>query len=108
MRVFETYEKIFTYGVIRPELLKTSSQKFFARLKVPFINLTTAYGWFAVCIYVIKDAQEFREYSESVYALTTLATTMFGLTIFDWKKMGQFKLIDDFKFVMEKSMIFVL
>lgn len=107
MRVFETYEKIFTYGVIRPELLMTPSQKWFANLKVPFINMTTGIAWILLLTFVIKDAQEFREYSESIYALSTLATTIFGLSIFDWKKMGQFKLIDDFKYVIEKSMIFV-
>lgn len=107
MKVFETYEMIFAYGVIRPELLKTSSQKLIAHLKVPFINITTGFSWFFLIVYVIKDAQEFREYSESIYALTTLGTTMFGLTIFDWKKIGQFKLIDDFKFVLEESKLFV-
>lgn len=107
MKVLKTYEKLFAYGVIRPELRKTPSQKFLANLKVPFINLLTAYGWMSLLIYVIKYAEEFREYSESIYALTTLATTIFGLTMFHLKKIGQFKLIDEFKYVMEKSKLFV-
>lgn len=102
MKVFQTYEKIFAYAIVRhPETQNGFLYKWFIILKAPFINCTTTFAWIALIIYLIRDARTFQEFSETIYASVTLASTMFALSVYFVKSMEFFTLIDNFQQVIE-------
>lgn len=101
MKVFQTYERIFAYAIVRPEIAKTRFEKLFNNSKVLFVNLLSLYAWSCLLIFFTNNVKTFREYSETIYALSTIATTMFCVKIYEWKKMELFQLVDNFGNVIE-------
>lgn len=106
MKVFGTFETIFGFFAVRPELAQTWRQKWMNTLTIPFINLILAEGSILLLIYLITDAATFQEFSETVYGLVTLVTVIFGLTIYYSNSEQMFKLNDDFQSAIEMRKYF--
>lgn len=101
MRIFQTYEDILTYAVVRPGMAKNRQQKWINKLKLPFIQNLCLFAFYAMCMFVIHYAETSQEFSESIYALTTIATGIFMLTILSSKRKQHFDLIDNIQKAIE-------
>lgn len=108
MKVFQTYEKIFAYAIVRPGIANTRFKKLINHSKVLFVNFISMYAWSCLLVFFSYNVQTFREYSETIYALSTIATTMFCVKIYDWKKMELFRLVDNFGDVIETRKMILL
>lgn len=87
MRVFQEYQKFLTYAIVRPDSTTPDFlRKFNLNLKTLPIYLITSLAWGCLVAYLYDEARTFQEYSETFYALTTLASTTTALKIFEWKK----------------------
>lgn len=103
MKMFETYEACLQYAVIRPKLAKTTFEKIIANLKFPFICIVNGLSFVALLMYVIVEAEEFGDYSESIYGLITTASVTFVLGVCYWKELEHFNLIVTFRNMIEES-----
>lgn len=101
MRVFQTFEQIFAFFIVRPELAKTSRQQWMNKWKIPVIIYILAVASTTLLIYLFHDAKTSQEYSETVYGLATLLTGTFGLSMYKLKSEQIFKMNDDFQSAIE-------
>lgn len=103
MKVFKEYEKFVAYAFTRPDPTKAPNllQKYGINLRTIPIYAITIFGWILLIAFLLDRVQTLQDYSETIYALTTLASTTSALAIFEWQQKQLFGLIDKFESIIK-------
>lgn len=103
MKIFQVYQQFIAYFIVRDEVrkikpLSSVDMKSFQHNNISWKNaavyfeMTLASGLFIV--YINQCAKTFQEFSETIYAITTLNAGIFAMIIFELNKENIFELID--------------
>lgn len=109
MKILQMYQNFLTYVIVRDEstanipilssMVKVPDfiQKNFVTLKNLWVYLMMVSGVFCLLVFLSNDAQTFQEFSETIYAISTLICCFVVIRIFEVNKTHIFALIDNFE-----------
>lgn len=107
MKLFQNFEKFLIFAVKRAKIAKLNArlakpsvlnivgaqtQKFALKNLPPYICF--GYGVVMTLVFLIYEAQEFVEYSESFYPFVTSLLNLCNITVMIWNGAELFRLID--------------
>lgn len=103
MKVFQEYEKFVAYAFTRPDSSKIPGllERYGISAKTLTINSVIFSGMYFLILFILDEAETLQEYSETVYALTTLASITSGFVLFEWRQIHLFGSIDAFQNIIE-------
>lgn len=109
MKILQMYQNFLTYVIVRDEstanipilssMVKVPDfiQKNFVTLKNLWVYSMMVSGVFCLLVFLSNDAQTFQEFSETIYAISTLICCFVVIRIFEVNKTHIFALIDNFE-----------
>lgn len=119
MNIFQLYQGIVEYAIVRDDYLKPSSNSSdgtsgsLQQLLSPYKNLAICslklFGCFSLLLFICFQAKTFPEFSESIFSFFTLVVCLIFTRIFYLNRELIFNLINNFERVIDKrKLIFLL
>lgn len=109
MKIFVRFQKVLSFAISRVPSsgsvsdAKSSGVRFGILNLVPWFSLGS--GILQSAIFILFEAETFREYSECMYPLVTTMVNFGNLSVLVWKAVDIFKLIDRFESTFESRKI---
>lgn len=95
MKIFREFEKGVSYAFTRPNPIQP--QRYGINYKTIPIFAISVFGWIGLLFFFYDEVETVEQYSETIYALNTVACITSVFAIFDRKQKEMFKLIDMFE-----------